>query len=390
MRFQTISDWMRHVFYGMCMGAADLVPGVSGGTMALICGIYESLIHAIKSFSPANIFSFKNFNQKVAWDFLLAILIGIGFSFILFSHSIHYMMNQEGLRVYLYAFFFGMILSSIVFCGWRVPNWSNRLLWGVAAGAAISLFVTGFSPEPLVNGKEFEVTLPIGFQYRGEKIVENYSAKTGVLKGVSKNTLAAMWAKGSVDGATSVFDVTNNITGVVSDFVKPAPSKWLNPWLIFCGAIAVTAMLLPGISGSYLLMILGIYPVVIAALVDLVKGLGGFTFDPDAVLVLGNLAIGIVLGALLFSRVIDWFLKKDHDMTMATLIGLMIGAMRVVWPFWTYTYRMDPLNLLKGPHLIGLETFTPPFFSIIYWSAALTALLGFALVFLLSRLAKDS
>ncbi len=370
------------------MGAADLVPGVSGGTMALICGIYEPLIHSIKSLASTNIFSIKKTRREVDWDFLLAILIGIGFSFILFSQMIHFMMNESGLRGYLYALFFGMILSSIVYCARRIPNWSNRLLWGVAAGSAFTLFVTGFRPEPLVNGQEYNVTLPVELQYRGEKNVKNYDLEHGILKGISKNTLAAMWAKGSIDSSSLVYDVVNDQSGVVSDFVKPAPVRWLNPWLIFCGAIAVTAMLLPGISGSYILMILGAYPLVIAALVDLVKGLGSFVFDFDAVLTLGNLAIGIFVGALLFSQVIDWFLKKDHDMTMATLIGLMIGALRVVWPFWTYIYQIDPLNLLKGPQLVGLETYQPFLFSTEYWSAVMVGLAGFAFVHFLSKVAK--
>ena len=250
MSLRSRKDWLRHVLYGVCMGAADLVPGVSGGTMALICGIYERLIHAIRSLGTVDALSifwldFRRFETKVAWDFILALLLGIGFSFILFSQMIHFMLGDPDWRVYLYALFFGMILSSIVFCIRRVPNWDGRLWWGLAFGAAATLFFTGFRAEPLVNGKRYDVAIPAEFRYSGPKELVNYDSEKGLIKGVSEKELAAMWMKGYIEGSDKVYPDGEGASVPVSDVVKLAEYSWFDPWLVFCGAVAVSCPIIP-------------------------------------------------------------------------------------------------------------------------------------------------
>ncbi len=377
------------------MGAADIVPGVSGGTMALICGIYEELIASIKSVGTADAlsifwFDFNRFNQKVGWRLLTAILLGIVFSLIIFSQSIHAMLGSPVSRTYLYALFLGMIVSSIVVCIWRVPNWENRLWIGLASGAALTLFFTGFRSEPVVTHDLYDVKLPPEYRYEGNEQLRNYDSETGILKGVDSQTLAAMWAKGFLNADSVVVAQQSQKEKRLADIVTIGEHGWFNPWLFFCGAIAVSAMLLPGISGSFLLMILGAYPIVIAALAELVQGWTSFTWDGDAFTILLNLGLGIAAGAIVFSRVVDWFLKKDHDMTVSVLIGFMIGSLRVVWPYRTYVWELDPLKLRNGPQLIPDGFYQPTIWDGAYWTSAIFMVIGLGIVFLIYNLSENT
>lgn len=376
------------------MGAADIVPGVSGGTMALICGIYEKLISSIKSLGTADAlslftFDFRRFNRHVAWDFLLAILLGIGCSLILFSQVIHRMLGDPSCRTYLYMLFYGMILSSIIVCILRIPKWEKRMWWGLAAGIASTLLFVEFHPNPPTTENLYQVQLPIEYRYSGEKQLDNYEEESSMLKGLDTQTLAAMWGKGYLDENTRVYQVDSGQVFVLRDLVSKRVVHWFNPWLVLCGAIAVSAMLLPGISGSFLLMILGVYPVVIGALAELVQGWGSLEWNVDASSVLVNIGLGIGIGAIVFSKVIDWFLKKDHDLTIAVLIGFMAGSLRVIWPFWDYAWRLDPLKLSKGAQLIALAPKRPLIWDPVYWKSLPFLTLGFGMVYFLYRISEN-
>lgn len=223
---------MLHLFLcGALMGAADLVPGISGGTIAFILGIYEELIATIQSPSLKR------------WRFFLPLFSGIAFSLLLFSKAIHYLLNFAA----FYALFFGLIVSSIFFVGKQVGKWRPHEFGALGIGALLALYVT---------------SLP---------------------------TMAMQ-----------------------------TPNA---PYLILSGAIAASAMLLPGVSGSFLLHVLGVYTLAIHAL-------SRFDF-----FVLGYLGIGIVIGAIGFSRVINFFLKHFRDITLASLMGFMIGALKSISPF---------------------------------------------------------
>lgn len=377
------------------MGAADIVPGVSGGTMALICGIYEKLISSIKSLGTADALAlftldFKRFNRHVAWDFLLAILLGIGCSLILFSQAIHRMLGDPTWRTYLYMLFYGMVLSSILACIWRVPKWEKRMWWGLAAGVASTLLFTGFRSEPIMTDHPYQVQVPNEFRLVEAQELVNYDPESSLLKDLDAQTLAAMWGKGYLDENTQVYRADNDEVFVLKDLVSKGEDHWFNPWLVLCGAIAVSAMLLPGISGSFLLMILGAYPVVIGALAELVQGWSTFEWNGDAFAVLVNIGLGIAFGAIVFSKVIDWFLKKDHDLTIAVLIGFMAGSLRVIWPFWDYAWKLDPLKLSKGAQLVALASKRPSVWDPVYWKSIPFLFLGFGMVYLLYRISENT
>lgn len=162
----------------------------------------------------------------------------------------------------------------------------------------------------------------------------------------------------------------------------------IQPRLIFSGAVAISAMLLPGISGSYLLMVLGVYPIALEALTDFSNSLKGGQFDPFAFLILTNLIIGIVLGGLVFSHAIHWLLKKYHSLTIALLIGFMVGAMRTAWPFWDWALIQHPYRPEKGQIPQLTHPILPDVSSPLFWKSILVVLFGFSLVVFVDYLAK--
>ncbi len=254
-RLRSPKDWLRQLFYGMCMGVADVVPGISGGTVAFIMGFYEDLLKSIKSFR----FPLKNF----AWDFLLATVIGIAFSIICMANFITSLLNHDIYRIYLYSGFMGLILASILFCAKQVTKWHLRYILAFVVGATIA------------------------FIFSGDR----------------------------------------------SQFVSERVPTLIDPWLIICGVVAISALLLPGVSGSYMLTILGVYPSILAALASFVNNAKVLVFDIDSFLILANLGAGLVVGAILFSRVISWLLANYHQITLSLLTGFLAGSLRVVWPY---------------------------------------------------------
>lgn len=243
-------SWMRLIICGMCMGAADIVPGISGGTIAFIMGFYQNLIDSI-----------KNINAKSVY-FLLPLVFGIVLAFLTLANFFHFVLQHPVYNVFLYSSFLGLVIASTIFCAKQLQNWKLTHLLSLTVGILLAYFLTG-------------------------------------------TTLR-----------------TENLT--YNGF------SW---WLVFCGATAVSAMLLPGISGSYLLSILGVYPLAIGAVKDFTTSLKQFSFNTEASMILFNLMIGIAIGAALFSRIITWLFTHYHDTTIALLTGFMIGALRSVWPF---------------------------------------------------------
>ena len=234
---------------GMAMGAADIVPGVSGGTIALLTGIYERLIGAIKSVGLDTLVTLKDKGIKAAWqeidgNFLLSILAGAATSIILLSKILHYLIETQ--PIMLWSFFFGLVLASVVYVMRQVTKWNALRLSWLALGTVVAAFIS-LSPAAVL---------------------------------------------------------------------EPTP---LN--LFFAGSIAICAMILPGISGSFILLLMGMYSVVLGA----VK-----SFD---VVSLGFFAGGCLVGIMLFSRVLSWLLQHYHHATMALLSGFMLGALVKLWPW---------------------------------------------------------
>jgi putative membrane protein len=237
---------------GFCMGAADIVPGVSGGTVALVFGIYERLIHnvglgakalgAIVRLDPG---SFTRRMAEVEWLFLLPLLSGILAAIALLSSVIEGLLRDRPEE--MAGLFFGLVLGSIV-VAWQTQGDRSIAHIALLAGVGAATFVL------------------LGFQ-----------------------------------------------SGPVAD---PALLAYFG-----AGAIAICAMILPGISGSFLLLMMGMY----AALL-------GAVHDRDIVS-LGVFTVGAVLGLALFSTVLGWLLDNHHDAMLSALIGLMLGSLRVLWPW---------------------------------------------------------
>ncbi len=240
------------------MGAADIVPGVSGGTIAFISGIYERLIKALSQISPSLWTLFRQQGLGAVWlrvdgAFLASLFAGILTSVFSLSRLISYLLTAHANLVW--AFFFGLILGSVWFIGKAIKQRSLKMSVLVLMGAISAFMLTSFSP-------------------------------------------------------TSIEPTHLN--------------------LFLSGAIAICAMILPGVSGSFLLLLLGIYGPVIAA----VKG-----FDVAA---LSVFACGCLIGLISFTHFLNWLLARFHDATLAVLTGFMLGALNKVWP-WKYTleYRID-------------------------------------------------
>ena len=246
------TDFLGLVLRGMAMGAADVVPGVSGGTIAFITGIYERLLNSLRSFSPTLLLLLKNEGIGACWKkvdgtFLVCVFGGILISILSFAHLISYLLAE--FPVLIWSFFFGLILVS-------------------------------------------------GLQMVRQ--VSQYSITGGILF-----VLAAVAAY--------------RIGTLTPASLDPTPLM-----LFFAGSIAICAMILPGISGSFLLLLMGLYATVLQAVKTL-----------DFV-VLTIFASGCVVGLLSFSHVLSWLLRKHRDRALSLLTGLMMGALGKVWP-WKQT-----------------------------------------------------
>lgn len=234
---------------GFCMGAADVVPGVSGGTMAFIMGIYEELIDAIRSFDLRSlklILSAKinDFLEHTHWRFLLPLGFGILLAVFSLSRVLSWLLQNQ--PVLIWSFFLGLILASVVTVSRRVESWRPLTWCSLLAGLVGIFFLVGLVP-----------------------------------------------------GATP-------------------DSYW---FLFLSGAVAICAMILPGISGSFILVLMGKYQYILEAVND------------RNLLVLFIVAAGACVGLAAFSRLLGWLLTRYHDYMVAFLTGLMLGSLRKVWPF---------------------------------------------------------
>lgn len=256
-------------FCGLCMGAADLVPGISGGTIAFIMGFYHLLLESLKSINISSLRyllkgDFRFFFQTVQWKFLLPLVGGVVTSIIFLSGILHLILEDELYKLYLYSGFTGLIFASSYFCFRQVDNWTPLTIGALIIGSAVAFLFTG---------------------------------------------------------------------SAITTHVNYEPLAFLDPWLMLCGLLAISAMLLPGISGSYLLTLLGVYPTVIKALAHFIESLKRGNFDPNDFSILFSLFVGIVTGLIFFARFVSWLLKSYPQPTLALLTGFVIGGIRCIWPF---------------------------------------------------------
>jgi len=281
---ESLTSLALHTGRGLLMGAADVVPGVSGGTIALLVGIYARLIRAI---SNVNLELFRLLRARkwraaarhVDVYFLAALGLGIGLGIVLLGSLVRSLLTESATRPYTLAAFFGMIVGSAALVATRIRPKSTRSLATV---------------------------LPVGLA-------------------------GAVFALG--------------VTFLTDRAVVPSLL-----YLLLCGIIGICAMILPGISGAFLLLVLGVYDHVL----EIIHQFKQRNISAQSLLELAVFACGCVLGLLTFSRVLKWLLAHYHAHTMAVLVGFMIGALRKVWPF-----QID--------HTPEVEKLTMKRFEIIWW-----------------------
>ena len=272
------------------MGAADLVPGVSGGTIALITGIYDELLSSISAIHPRMILQVFKGEWRTIWhaingNFLVVLALGIGTSILGLSNLLHHLLEQHS--TLLYCFFFGLVSASIPFVGREIKIRNARTAFAFAAGTVIAFGIS---------------SLPI-----------------------SQTEPSALYLFGA-------------------------------------GAVAACAMILPGISGSFILLLLGAYATVIGA----VKSL-----DFARIAIIGG---GVITGLLLFSKLLKWTLQRHYNVLLALLTGFLFGSLRAIWPW------KENVELLYT-HSDGRETLSEA----LAWPIGLSgASLGLALVCALS------
>ncbi len=235
---------------GALMGAANVIPGVSGGTMALLTGIFEPLIHAIKSFDLLALKllmsgKIKEAAAHVNLGFLIPVGIGMVVSILSLARLLEYLF--EYYSVFVWAFFFGLILASVYFVGKRIKKITAPVLLLFAGGSALAAAIA---------------------------------------------------------------------------FMEPAAENASIPYLLLCGAIAMCSMILPGLSGSYILLLMGNYQLV---MIEAVNDLNMTVLLP--------VAAGAGLGLLLFAHFLSWIFKRFHDQTVALLTGFIFGSLAVLWPW---------------------------------------------------------
>lgn len=292
---------------GIAMGGADVVPGVSGGTIAFITGIYEKLLDSIKRFDLDALSLLRGLEIKKLWQhvngtFLLVLFAGIATSILSLANIITFLLNNHPIQVW--SFFFGLIVISALIILREVKKWNFGVVIAIILGIAIAYFITATTPAETPDA----------------------------------------------------------------------------PWFMFiAGAVAICAMILPGISGSFILLLFGKYEYVITALKE---------FRIADLIFLG---LGCIVGILSFARIVSWLFKKFHNLTVGLLSGFMIGSLNKVWPWKdtleTYIDRHGEIKPLFQVNILPNEylnrTGGEPFFL----EAIAFAAFGFLLVLGLDRLA---
>jgi len=241
---------------GAAMGIAEVIPGVSGGTIAFITGIYERLLNVIKSIGLDLWTSYRKDGIKGIWKtldgvFLSSLIGGMVVGIVIGVFLITYLLETYPLLVWSY--FFGLIVVSALFVAKEIHSWDGQKIFAIVLGAAVAYLIT---------------------------------------------------------------------VGV------PAPGNPALYYVFISGAIAVSALLLPGISGSFILLLMGMYSYVIPTVKEALK-----TFEIDKLIILVTFGSGMLAGMVVFSRVLSWTFKNYHDMTLSVLTGFLIGSLNKIWPW---------------------------------------------------------
>ncbi|NKI32851.1 DUF368 domain-containing protein [Croceivirga thetidis] len=296
-------DYAMITLKGMAMGAADVVPGVSGGTIAFISGIYEELIGSINNVKPKMIGvwrreGFKAFWQQMNGNFLAALFLGIFISVFSLAKFLSWLLENE--PVLLWSFFFGLVTASILLVAKEIKKWSAFTVIMLLIGTAIAYFITELPPSENVD------TLP---------------------------------------------------------------------YLFLSGSLAVCAMILPGISGAFILVLLGSYKTILDA-----------AHERD-IKMLATVIVGAVVGLLSFARLLKWMFKHYKNTTLAILTGFILGSLNKIWPWKKVleTKVFDDKTIVVNEQNVLPSAFEGDPQLLL---ALVLAIVGFSLIFILERFAS--
>ena len=299
------------LFKGIAMGAANVVPGVSGGTIALITGIFERLIDAIKSFNlkAAKLllsFKFKEFAGYTDLYFLIALFSGVFIAIITLAKLFDFLFTNY--PVYIWSYFFGLVLASVYFVGKTISKWSWSVILTFLVGTALAIIISVLNP-----------------------------------------------AKES------------------SNFI----------YLMLCGVVAMCSMILPGLSGSFVLILMGNYQLV---MIDAVNNMDFGILIP--------VVVGAVVGLIAFSHILSWVFKRYRDQTISLLTGFILGSVSILWPWQKAIYLKDTageLILKKGEPIVEhYSRFLPESFDQQVIFAIVFAILGIVTIWAVEKAAEKT
>lgn len=309
-------DYLVLSLKGIAMGAADVVPGVSGGTIAFISGIYEELLESIDGINTKVLKTWRSQGFLAAWkavngNFLISLFLGIAISILSLAKVIKWLLTNE--PILLWSFFFGLVLASIFYIGRQIKSWNIAAIMAMLIAAVLSYFIT---------------------------IAEPFAS----------------------------------------------PDSYL--YLFFCGFVAIIAMILPGVSGAFILLILGAYQIAINTINDLFEGVLSLDLElfKKAFMNFLMLGLGAIIGIKSFSKILNWMFKNYKNLTLATLTGFMIGSLNKIWPWkkvlsWRTNSHQERVPLLEesispfsfeGDNQLGL--------------AIVLLVIGFLTIFILEKL----
>ncbi|MCF6222887.1 MAG: DUF368 domain-containing protein [Flavobacteriaceae bacterium] len=325
---RNLSDKIFLFIKGLAMGAANKVPGVSGGTVAFVVGFYEELIYSLRKINRKAFMllinrRYKSFYQYVNGRFLLLIFAGSTFSYFSVSRVLDFFLHHY--ELFVWSTFFGMILGSIYYIAKEFKNWSKKNIFTIVIGIVIGVAISLMSPA------------------------------------------------------------------------KENDNLW---FVFFCGIIGVSGMTLPGLSGSFILILLGNY---VLLLVDSVNELSktivdifswNFEFIHDQVRlrylkIIGSFTLGSIFGLVVTSHILGFLLKKWHQIVTAILIGFIAGSLGIVWPWKKDVYKVENGNLLldsQGNKIIeNYQRYLPDLSDTNNWYAIGFILLGILILLVLER-----
>lgn len=393
----TVRDRVVLAGKGALMGTADIIPGVSGGTVALIVGVYEQFVDALKSlhlrwlgpffswlmsgFRSADsreAFAAQWRTMQVVW--LLNLGVGIGLAVVIASRILPPLLEDHPAE--MRGLFFGLVAASVV-----VPL---RMMRRIAPTSIFLLVLSAIATFFLLGNYSVHLntetsTVTVGAEPMKLRAVAELGpsaltpeqlfftldepTRRAIAEANPQLDLTAM--RGRFDARDRANPFSELVVPAHTAVAVPRPAVW---FVLVCGVIAICAMLLPGISGSFILVMLGMYYFMVNALRGFINSAAAAQFPATQIAYVAVFAVGALIGLIVFSRVLSWLLHHFHTATLAVLAGLMIGSLRVLWPFREQT--MGTLGENVWPTTWGLPTLAP--FGMMLVGALVVALLGWA------------